>query len=86
MKKLIMAIIALAIIGCNCGSAPAVDRRTGQKFYPIKICAIGGGDDTCVTYRAKKYNPGGPDLMFTTIDGHTYRFNHAGWAWVITVK
>ena len=28
----------------------------------------------------------GNDLMFTTLDDHVYRYNHAGWAWAIELR
>ena len=83
MKKILLALVMFIFIGCC--DAPNQDRK-GNKYYDIKICAIGGDADTCVNYKAKDYNPNGNDLMFTTVDGHAYRFNHAGWAWIITIK
>lgn len=84
MKKILLALVMFILIGCcNDGTNKT---RNGESFYDIKICAIGGDADTCVHYKATNYNPNGNDLMFTTTDGHKYRFNHAGWAWVITVK
>lgn len=37
-------------------------------------------------YAAKSYDPSRNDLMIRTLDGHTYRFNHAGWAWIVTIR
>ena len=84
MKKVILALVMFILIGC-CNDGPNKTRK-GESYYDIKICAIGGDADTCVNYKATNFNPNGNDLMFTTVDGHKYRFNHAGWAWIITVK
>ena len=83
MKKILLTLILIILCGCCDGPNKT---RNGDSFYNIKICAIGGDADSCVNYKAKKYNPSGNDLMFTTLDNHTYRFNNAGWAWVVTVK
>ena len=83
MKKILLSLILIILCGCCDGPNKT---RNGDSFYNIKICAIGGDAASCVNYKAKKYNPSGNDLMFTTLDNHTYRFNNAGWAWVITVK
>ena len=83
MKKILLTLILMFLAGC-CDSPSQT--RNGEKYYAIKICAIGGNADTCVNYKAKDYNPNGNDLMFTTTDGHVYRYNHAGWAWVVVLK
>jgi hypothetical protein len=73
----------MILVGCCDGPNKT---RNGDRYYNIKICAIGGSADTCVNYKATHFNPNGNDLMFDTMDGHTYRFNHAGWAWAIEIK
>lgn len=83
MKKILLLLIMFIFIGCWDG--PAKTRR-GESYYPIKVCAIGGSDYTCVDYKAKYFNTKGDDLMIETLDGHIYRYNHAGWAWIITQK
>lgn len=83
MKKILLALVMLIFIGCCDGPNKT---RKGESYYDIKICAIGCDADTCVKYKATDYNPNRNDLMFTTVDSHKYRFNHAGWAWIITIK
>ena len=83
MKKILLALVMLIFMGCHDGPNKT---RKGESYYDIKICALGGDADTCVKYMATHYNTKGNDLMFDTVEGHTYRFNHAGWAWIITVK
>lgn len=73
----------MILVGCCDGPNKT---RNGDRYYNIKICAIGGSADTCVNYKATHFNPNGNDLMFDTMDGHTYRFNHAGWAWAIEIR
>lgn len=89
MKMLIALAFAAVLIGCDCpcGEGPAESKRTGEKYLPVKVCPIGDTDgSTCVEYAAKSYNPSGNGLMIHTLDGHTYRFNNAGWACVVTTR
>ena len=83
MKKILLTLILFILVGCCDGPNKT---RNGDRYYNIKICAIGGNADTCVNYKAKDFNPSGADLMFTTIDDHVYRYNHAGWAWAIEIR
>ena len=83
MKKILLTLILIILCGCCDGPNKT---RNGGSYYNIKICAIGGSADSCVNYKATHYNPNGNDLMFDTMDGHTYRYNHAGWAWIIEVR
>ena len=86
MKMLIALAFATVLIGCIC-EGPAESKRTGERYYPVKVCSIGDLDgSSCVEYAAKSYEPGGNDLMIRTLDGPTYRFNNAGWAWVVTPR
>ena len=86
MRAIIILSLAIFLTGCLC-EGPATSKRTGKKYYPVKVCTIGDMDgSTCVEYAAEKYDPKGPDLMIWTIDGHAYRFNHAGWAWIVTIR
>ena len=74
----------MVLSGCLC-PGPAESKRTGERYYPVKVCSIGDLDgSSCVEYAAKSYDPTGNDLLIRTLDGHTYRFNNAGWAWMIT--
>lgn len=83
MKMVIALAFAAVLSGCLC-AGPAESKRTGERYYPVKVCSIGDLDgSTCVEYAAKSWDPSGNDLMIHTLDGHTYRFNHAGWAWVV---
>jgi hypothetical protein len=85
MKKFIAFAFAVILSGCLC-EGPAESRRTGEKYYPVKVCSLGDRDgSSCVEYAVKSFDTRGSDLLIRTLDGHTYRFNHAGWAWVITV-
>lgn len=85
MKMLIALVFPVVLGGCVCGG-PAESKHTGERYYPVKVCSIGDLDgSSCVEYAAKSYNTKGNDLLIRTLDGHTYRFNHAGWSWVITV-
>jgi hypothetical protein len=82
----VLVILAFIVVGCVC-EGPAKSRRSGEKYYPVKVCSIGDTDgSTCVEYAAKSYNPSGNDLTIHTLDGHTYRFNNSGWAWVVTTR
>lgn len=84
MKKIIAFAFAVVLSGCLEG--PAESRSTGEKYYPVKVCSLGDRDgSSCVEYAAKSFDTKGSDLLIRTLDGHTYRFNHAGWAWVITI-
>lgn len=83
MKKILFTLILMALVGCH--EAPN-KTRNGNRYYNIKICPIGSDADSCVNYKAKSFNPNGNDLMFTTIEGHTYRYNNAGWAWVVEIR
>lgn len=86
MKMLIALVLAVVLSGCVF-DGPAESKRTGERYYPVKVCSIGDLDgSSCVEYAAKSYNPSGNDLMIHTLDGHTYRFNNAGWAWVVTAR
>lgn len=87
MKALvILSIFVVLLAGCVC-EGPAESKRTGEKYYPVKVCTIGDTDgSSCVEYAAKSYDPSHNDLMIRTLDGHTYRFNHAGWAWIVTIR
>lgn len=86
MKMLIALAFAAVLSGCVC-EGPAESKRTGERYYPVKVCSIGDLDgSSCVEYAAKSYNPRGNDLMIHTLDGHIYRFNNAGWAWVVTTR
>lgn len=82
----VLVILAFMVVGCEC-NGPAKSRRSGVKYYPVKVCSIGDLDgSSCVEYAAKSWDHRGNDLMIRTLDGHTYRFNNAGWAWVVTTK
>lgn len=87
MKNILFAAsIATLVAGC-CGEGPATSKHSGKRYYPVKVCSIGDvTGESCVEYAAKSYNPKGNDLMIHTLDGHTYRFNNAGWAWVVTTR
>lgn len=89
MKTIAILALSMSLIGCDCpcGEGPAESKRTGEKYFPVKVCPIGALDGSgCVEYAAKSYNPSGSDLMIHTLDGHAYRFNNAGWAWVVTTR
>lgn len=82
----VLVILAFIVVGCVC-EGPAKSRHYGEKYYPVKVCSIGDtAGSTCVEYAAKSFNTRGGYLLIRTLDGHTYRFNHAGWAWVVTTR
>ena len=82
----VLVILAFIVVGCVC-EGPAKSKRSGEKYYTVKVCSIGDTDgSTCVEYAAKSFNTKVSDLLIHTLDGHTYRFNNAGWAWVVTTK
>ena len=88
MKKWLLFISMLAIIltGC-CKHGPAKSRKKGEHYYPFKICSLNDLEgSSCVEYAVKKYDTRGNDIMIWTLDWHKYRFNHSGWAWIITVE
>lgn len=89
MNKLAILALSMSLIGCEClcGEGPAKSKRTGERYYPVKVCSIGDTDgSTCVEYAAKSFDTRGSDILINTLDGHTYRFNNAGWAWVVTTR
>lgn len=89
MKKLfLLLIIVLTFIGCNvCNGGPAKTKRSGESYYPFKVCSIGDTDgSTCVTYAAKDMSWNSSTVYITTLDGHEYKFNYAGWSIVATYK
>lgn len=88
MKKILFTLaIAAFITGC-CSEGPATSKRSGEKYYPIKACSVGDmTGESCVEYAAKSYchcESGYFDI--TTLDGHKYSFNTAGWSIIITKK
>lgn len=85
MKKLLVILVAMILVGCC--EKPEESKRTGKKYFPIKICTIGDvSGESCVMYAATSYDWSTSYLMITTVDGHKYRFNNAGWAILITKK
>lgn len=85
MKKLLIILVAMILV-CCC-EAPEESKRTGKKYFPIKICTIGDvSGESCVMYAATSYEWDTGYLRIATVDGHKYRFNNAGWAILITKK
>lgn len=49
----VLVILAFIVVGCVC-EGPAKSRRSGEKYYPVKVCSIGDTDgSTCVEYAKK---------------------------------
>jgi len=87
MKKLILIIAVLLLVGCKCQNGGPAQTRGGTKYYPIKICSIGDMDgSSCVEYKAKDYDLTSDWLYVTTLDDHEYVFNMHGWAIIRTRK
>ena len=87
MKNILFAaFIATLVAGC-CGEGPATSKHSGKKYYPVKVCPIGDvTGESCVDYAAEKYCDRGGEFGITTLDGHKYSFNKAGWSIIITKK
>lgn len=88
MKKLLCAVAVAALVaGCR-GEGPATSKHSGKKYYPIKVCSVGDmTGESCVDYAAEKYcSCGDGKFSITTLDGHEYEFNTAGFSIIITKK
>lgn len=87
MKNILFAAsIATLVAGC-CGEGPATSKHSGKRYYPVKACSIGDvTGESCVEYAAEYYFICDNDFSITTLDGHKYEFNNAGWAWVVTTR
>lgn len=87
MKKLLCAVAVAALVaGCH-GEGPATSKHSGKKYYPVKVCSIGDvTGESCVEYAAENYCNCDNSFSITTLDGHKYAFNKAGWAVIITKK
>lgn len=88
MKKLLCAAAVSALVAGCCGEGPATSKHSGKKYYPVKVCSIGDvTGESCVEYAAEKYfNCDNNFFRITTLDGHKYEFNNAGWSIIITKK
>lgn len=88
MKKLFtIAAVAAFITGCFNGEGPATSKHSGKKYYPVKVCSIGDATgESCVEYAAEYYCNCDDDFSITTLDGHKYEFNKAGWSIILTKK
>lgn len=88
MKKLLCAVAVAALVAGCCGEGPANSKHSGKKYYPIKVCSVGDmTGDSCVDYAAENYSSWGDGMLsVTTLDGHEYEFNTAGWSIIITKK
>lgn len=86
MKKILLLLVAFCLIACCDG--PAKSRRTGEAYYPVKVCSIGDvTGESCVEYAAKSYcSECSGMFIITTLDGHKYSFNHEGWSIIVTKK
>lgn len=87
MKKiLLVASISALVAGC-CGEGPATSKHSGKRYYPVKVCSIGDvTGQSCVDYAAEKYCNCDGEFSITTLDGHQYSFNKAGWSIIVTKK
>jgi hypothetical protein len=87
MKFLLAIATATIVVGC-CGEGPATSKHSGKKYYPIKVCSVGDmTGESCVDYAAENYCLcGDGKLSITTLDGHEYAFNTAGWSIIITKR
>lgn len=87
MKKLLCAVAVAALVaGCR-GEGPATSKHSGKKYYPVKVCSIGDvTGESCVEYAAENYCNRNNNFSITTLDGHKYEFNKAGWSIILTKK
>lgn len=87
MKKLLCAVAVAALVaGCR-GEGPATSNHSGKKYYPVKVCSIGDvTGESCVEYAAENYCFCETMFRITTLDGHKYEFNKAGWSIIVTKK
>ena len=86
MKKLLLILMLMVLSAC-CDDKPETSKHTSEKYYPIKICTIGDvSGESCVMYAATFFEWDTGYLKITTVDGHKYRFNNAGWSILITKK
>jgi hypothetical protein len=87
MKKLLCAVAVAALVAGCCGEGPATSKHSGKKYYPVKVCSIGDvTGESCVEYAAENYCNCDNKFRITTLDGHKYEFNEAGWSIIITKK
>ena len=86
MKFLLAIATAIIVVGC-CGEGPATSKHSGKKYYPVKVCSIGDvTGESCVEYAAEHYCNCDDNFSITTLDGHKYEFNKAGWSIILTQK
>lgn len=87
MKKLLCAAAVSALVAGCCGEGPATSKHSGKKYYPVKVCSIGDvTGESCVEYAAENCFSSNNNFIITTLDGHKYEFNKAGWSIIITQK
>ena len=87
MKKIILAASISALVAGCCAEGPATSKHSGKRYYPVKVCSIGDvTGQSCVDYAAEKYCNCDGEFRITTLDGHKYSFNNAGWSIIITQK
>lgn len=87
MKKLLCAVAVAALVAGCCGEGPTTSKHSGKKYYPVKVCSIGDvTGESCVEYAAENYCNCDDNFSITTLDGHKYEFNKAGWSIIITKK
>lgn len=87
MKKLLCAVAVAELVAGCCGEGPATSKHSGKKYYPVKVCSIGDvTGESCVEYAAENYCFCETKFFITTLDGHKYEFNRAGWSIIVTGK
>lgn len=87
MKKLLCAAAVSALVAGCCGEGTATSKHSGKKYYPVKVCSIGDATgESCVEYAAEYYCNCDDNFSITTLDGHKYEFNKAGWSIILTKK
>jgi len=83
MKMILFTIATVIFAGCSNGP----ECKAGIRYYPVKVCSIVDvTGESCVEYAAENYCNCDNNFRITTLEGHKYEFNKAGWSIILTKK